>query len=187
MVSAVCKMLVKEELKEFGLHYISVELGEVEILETISPEVYFQLKTSLQRWGLELMDEKTLYDKKKILIEKIKSLIINIVHYSEEQPKIKFSDYLSKKFNYDYPYISHLFSEVAGTTIEHYFIAQKVERVKELLLYNELCLSEIAYKMNYSSVAHLSSQFKNVTGLTISNFRELEHKQLIELEHVGVI
>lgn len=182
MVSKACKMLVKEELKKLNLHYLFVDLVEVEIMETMTHEQHDQLNLSLHNWGLELID-----DKKSLLIEKIKASIIEMVHYLEEQPKIHFSDYLSEKLGHNYTYMSNLFSEVMGITIEHYLIAQRIERVKELIAYDELSLSEIAFKMNYSSVAHLSNQFKSLTGLTVSEFKKLKHKPLIELENVGMV
>lgn len=179
MVSIRCKMIVKSELDKLGLHYLVVDLGEVDILEDITKEQRIKLKIALLRSGLELMD-----DKKAILIEKIKRVIVEIVHYSEELPKINFSDYISKKLNYDYTYLANLFSEVTGTTIEQYIIAHKIERVKELLLYDELNLTEISYLMNYSSVAHLSNQFKKITGLTPSFFKKLKHKRNDTLNNV---
>lgn len=179
MVSLRCKMAVKAELNKLGLHYITVDLGEVEIMEDISPEQREKIKQGLLCSGLELMD-----DKKAILIEKIKNVIVEMVHYAEELPKVNFSDYISEKLNYDYTYLSNIFSEVAGTTIEHFIITHKIERVKELLLYDELNLSEISYKLNYSSVAHLSSQFKKVTGLTPTFFKHLKHKRRDTLENV---
>jgi len=179
MVSLRCKMIVKSELENLGLDYTIVELGEVEIREELSEIKHTQLKTALLKSGLELME-----DKKSILIEKVKNIIVEMIHYSDEPLKTNFSDYLSKKLNYDYNYISNLFSEVKGTTIEHYIIAHKIERAKELLVYNELSLTEIAYKLHYSSVAHLSNQFKKVTGLTPSFFKKMKHKRLIALENV---
>jgi YesN/AraC family two-component response regulator len=179
MVSIRCKMAVKTELKKLGLHYISVDLGEVEILEEITAKQREHIKKGLLRSGLELMD-----DKKSILIEKIKNVVVEMVHYSDEFPKINFSDYLIKKLNYDYTYLTNIFSEVTGTTIEHFIIAHKIERAKELLLYDELSLSEISYKLNYSSVAHLSAQFKKATGLTPSFFRHLKIKRRIDLNDV---
>ena len=178
MVSIRCKLLVKAELKNLGLHFIFVDLGEIEIMEDLTPEQRGQLKTALAVSGLELMD-----DQKANLIEKIKKVIIEMVHY--ELPKIKNSDYLSEKLNYDYTYLANLFSEVAGLTIEHYIIAHKIERVKELLMYDELNLTQISYKMNYSSVAHLSNQFKKVTGLTPSHFKSLKDKRRQSLEDIG--
>lgn len=180
MVSIRCKMMVKEELKKLGLHFIVVDLGEVEIMENISPEVRAQLKASLLTSGLELMD-----DKKAMLIEKVKNLITEMVHYADELPKVNFSTFISEKLGYDYTYLANIFSEVKGITIEHYIIAHKIERVKELLLYDELTLTQISYKMNYSSVAHLSNQFKKVTGLTPSHFKQLKDKRRQPLEDVG--
>jgi len=172
MVSARCKMVVKEELKKMGLHYIMVDLGEVEIMENISGEERTRLKTALLLLGLELMD-----DKKSILIERIKNVIVEMVHYADEPPKTNFSDYLAEKLSYDYTYLANLFSEAKGITIEHYIIHHKIERVKELLLYGELNLTQISYKLNYSSVAHLSNQFKKVTGLTPSHFKKMKMKR----------
>lgn len=172
-------MIVKSELEKLGYHFIILELGEVEIMEELSSKKQIQLKTALLKYGLELME-----DKKSILIEKIKNIILEMVHYSDEPPVTNFSDYLSKKINYDYNYISNLFSEVKGTTIEHYIIAHKIERAKELLIYNELTLTEIAWKLHYSSVAHLSNQFKKVTGLTPTFFKKMKHKRLIAHENL---
>lgn len=172
MVCIRCKMVVKEELTKLGLHYTSVELGEAEVLENISPGQHDQIKSALLKSGLELMD-----DKKSILIQKIKNVIIELVHYSEEPLIINFSEYLSQKLKHDYTYLANLFSEVQGTTIEKFLIAHKIERVKELLVYNELSLTEIAYNMHYSSVAHLSAQFRKVTGLTPSHFKQLKNKR----------
>lgn len=180
MVSTRCKMVVKDELRRLGLHFIVVDLGEVEIMEDISPEQRKSLDDALLVSGLELME-----DKKAILIEKIKNVIIEMVHYSEEFPATNFSDYLSEKLGNDYTYMSNLFSEIKGTTIEQYIIAHKIERVKELLMYEELNLTEISYRMNYSSVAHLSNQFKKVTGLTPTHFMQLKNKKRRPLEEVG--
>lgn len=179
MVSIRCKMIVKAELEKLSLHWTVVELGEVEIKEKASAKKLQLLKDGLLTYGLELME-----DKKSIFIEKIKNIIIEMVHYSDEPLKVNFSDYLSEKLNYDYNYISQLFSEVKGTTIEHYIISHKIERAKELLIYNELTLTEIADKLHYSSVAHLSHQFKKVTGLTPSFFKKMKHKRLIALENL---
>jgi AraC-like DNA-binding protein len=172
MVCIRCKMVVKEELTKLGLHYTSVELGEAEVLENISVKQHDQIRTALLKSGLELMD-----DKKSVLIQKIKNVIIELVHYSEEPLTINFSEYLSQQLHHDYTYLANLFSEVQGTTIEKFLIAHKIERVKELLVYNELNLTEIAYKLHYSSVAHLSAQFKKVTGLTPSHFKQLKNKR----------
>jgi len=165
-------MVVKDELTKLGLHYASVELGEAEVLENISVEQHDQFKAALLKSGLELMD-----DKKSVLIQKIKNVIVELAHYSEDPLIINFSEYLSRKLNHDYTYLANLFSEVQGTTIEKFLIAHKIERVKELLVYDELNLTEIAYKMHYSSVAHLSAQFKKVTGLTPSHFKQLKNKR----------
>ena len=177
MVSIRCKMIVKQELKNLGIHPIIVELGEVEIKENISGKKIELLKTALLVSGLELME-----DNKAILIEKIKNVIVEMIHYSDELPKTNFSTYISTKLKYEYNYLSNLFSEVKGITIEHYIIAHKIELAKELLIYNELTLTEIADKLHYSSVAHLSNQFKKVTGLTPTFFKKMKHKRLIALE-----
>jgi AraC-like DNA-binding protein len=180
MVSTRCKMVVKEELKKMGLHFMVVDLGEVEIMETISSEQREQLKTALHDSGLELMD-----DKRAVLIEKIKNVIIQTVHHSDEVIKVNFSDYLSDKLKYDYTYLANLFSEVQGTTIEQFLISHKVERIKELIIYGELNITEIAWKMNYSSVAHLSNQFKKITGLSPSHFKQLKDKRRSPIEEIG--
>ncbi len=172
-------MIVKSELENLGLHFIVVELGEVETVEKLSAKKQTQLKATLLKFGLELME-----DKKSMLIEKIKNIVVEMIHYSDEPPITNFSDYLSNKLSYDYNYLSNLFSEVKGITIEHFIIAHKIERAKELLLYNELTLTEIAYKLHYSSVAHLSNQFKKVTGLTPSFFKKMKHKRLTAHENL---
>ena len=182
MVSNRCKMAVKEELKKLGLHFIVVDLGEVEIMETITLEQRDKLKLSLIDSGLELMD-----DKRAVLIEKIKNTIIDMVHHSDEMIKTNFSDYLSQKLNHDYTYLANLFSEVQGSTIEHFIINHKIERIKELIIYDELNITEIAWKMNYSSVAHLSNQFKKVTGLSPSHFKMLKDKRRIPIEELDSI
>ena len=179
MVSIRCKMMVKAELEALNLHFRTVELGEIEIIENITPEQRIKLKKALVLSGLELMD-----DKKAILIERIKGVIVEMVHYAEEQPKYKFSEYISEKLQYDYTYLANLFSEVTGTTIENYIISHKIERVKELLIYDELNLTEISYLLNYSSVAHLSMQFKKVTGLTPTFFKKLKHRKRTALDNV---
>ncbi len=179
MVSIRCKMVVKAELEKLNLHYTSVELGEIHIEETLSAEQLKLLKTGLWKSGLELMD-----DKRSMIIERIKIVIVEMIHYSDELPKVNFSDFISKKLNYDYTYLSNLFSEVQGTTIEHFIILHKIERVKELLTYNEMSLTEIAALMQYSSVAHLANQFKKVTGLTTSHFKEIRFKRRKGLEDV---
>jgi AraC-like DNA-binding protein len=172
-------MAVKAELEKLGLNYTYVDFGEAEVMEELSSDQQKLLNTGLKRSGLELMD-----DKKSMIIEKIKLLIVELVHYSDEPLKKNLSDYLSEKLNYDYTYLANLFSEVQGTTIEKFFITHKIERVKELLVYDELNLKEIAFKLHYSSVAHLSSQFKKQTGYTPSHFKHLKHKKRVPLEHV---
>jgi AraC-like DNA-binding protein len=181
MVSNRCKMAVKEELRKLGLHFIVVDLGEVEIMENISAEQRQQMKAALLTSGFELMD-----DKKAILIEKIKNAVIEMVHYSDEAIKTNFSDFLSEKLDHNYTYLANLFSEVQGTTIEHFIIAHKIERIKELIIYDELNITEIAWKLKYSSVAHLSNQFKKVTGLSPSHFKKLKDKRRSSIEDVGI-
>lgn len=181
MVSNRCKMAVKEELKKLGLHFIVVELGEVEIMEKISTEQRVLLQTGLLNSGLELMD-----DRRSVLIERIKNVIIEMVHHSDEEIRVNFSHYLSEKLNHDYTYLANLFSEVQGTTIEQFIIAHKIERIKELIIYGELNITEIAWKMNYSSVAHLSNQFKKMTGLTPTHFKKLKDKRRSPIEDIGV-
>ncbi len=173
-------MAVKEILKQMQLHFIVVELGEVDIMESITPAQREEIRALLLTAGLQLMD-----DKRAVLIEKIKNAIIEMVHHTDEPLKINFSNYLSEKLDHDYTYLSNLFSEVQGTTIEQFVIAHKIERVKELIIYGELNITEIAWKMNYSSVAHLSNQFKKMTGLTPSHFKQLKDKRRSPIEEVG--
>lgn len=180
MVSARCKLAVKEALKQLGLHFIVVDLGEVEIMETLTSEQRNKLTQALLDSGLELMD-----DKRAVLIERIKNAIIEMVHHSEETIKTNFSSFISKKLEHDYTYLANLFSEVQGTTIEQFIISHKIERIKELIIYDELNISEIAWKMNYSSVAHLSNQFKKVTGLSPSHFKQLKVKRRSLIEDIG--
>ena len=179
MVSLRCKMMVKQELKNLGLNYVIVDLGMVEILEDISQEQREQLKKNLLRSGLELLD-----DNKSILIEKIKNVIIEMIHYSDEIPQVNYSEYIAEKLDYDYTYLANTFSEVKGITIQQFIITHKIEKVKELLLYDELNLTEISYKLHYSSVAHLSNQFKKVTGLTPSFYKQLKQKRKKNLENM---
>ncbi|MEQ9378674.1 MAG: AraC family transcriptional regulator [Imperialibacter sp.] len=179
MVSLRCKLLVKEELEKLGLHYVVLDLGMVDVLEDISQTQREELKLNLLKSGLELLD-----DKKSILIDKIKNVIIEMIHYTDELPKVNYSDYISEKLEYDYTYLSNIFSEVKGITIQQFIIIHKIERVKELLLYNELNLTEISYRLHYSSVAHLSNQFKKVTGLSPSFFKQLKQKRLGNLENL---
>ncbi len=179
MVCDRCKMVVKAELEKLGLQPVSVELGEVVLEKELSAEEKTKLNENLHAVGFELID-----DKKSQLIEKIKNLIIELVHQQNSTLKINLSDYLSSQLNHDYNYMTNLFSEVEGTTIEKYFIAQKIEKVKELLVYDELTLSEIAWQLNYSSVAYLSSQFKKVTGLTPSHFKNIRAQKRKPLDKV---
>jgi AraC-like DNA-binding protein len=180
MVSNRCKMVVKEELKKLGLHFVIVDLGEVEIMEDLSAPELEQLKISLLVSGLEVMD-----DKRGILIEKIKNAIVEMIHHSDEAMKVNLSDYLSEKLNHDYTYLANLFSEVQGTTIAQFVALHKIERIKELIMYDDLNITEIAWKMNYSSVAHLSNQFKKATGFTPSQFKQLKDKKRMPIEEIG--
>lgn len=172
--------MVKEELKKLGLHFVVITLGEVDIMEDLTAEQMAGLKAGLLNSGLEIMD-----DKKSILIEKIQNVITEMIHYSDEVLLTNFSEYISTKLDYDYTYLSNLFSEVKGITIQQYVIFHKIERVKELLLYDELNLTEISYKLHYSSVAHLSNQFKKITGLSPSHFKLLGDKKRSPLEEIG--
>ena len=177
MVSTRCKMAVKEELKKLGLHFMVVDLGEVEIMENISSEVRQELKAALLISGLELMD-----DKRAVLIEKIINVVTELIHHTEESPKMNYSDYISEKLKYDYTYLSNLFSEVKGITLQQFIIVHKIEKAKELLLYDEMNLTQISYKLHYSSVAHLSNQFKKVTGLSPSQFKNLKDRKRNSIE-----
>lgn len=179
MVSNRCKLTVKEELSKLGLHYIVVELGEIELMEDLTTEQRDTLKLNLLSSGLELME-----DKKAILIERIKNTVVEMIHHSDEMIKFNFSDYLSERLAHNYTYLANLFSEVQGTTIEQFIISHKVERIKELIIYGDLNITEIAWKMNYSSVAHLSNQFKKITGLTPSHFKKLKNKRRSPIEEI---
>lgn len=179
MVSTRCKMVVQSELEKLGFKNSRVNIGDADIEEEVSSDQLNQLNIALKKWGLQLID-----DNKNVLIEKIKNVIVEMVHYADELPKTNFSDYLNEKLNRNYTYLANLFSEVQGTTIENFIINHKIERAKELMVYDGLSLTEISYKLNYSSVSHLSSQFKKVTGLTPSNFRQVKEKKLMELENV---
>jgi AraC-like DNA-binding protein len=179
MVCIRCQMVVKAELEKLGLLYVDVKLGEVNTIDPILPSQLAQLDVALRKSGLELMDNK-----KSILVEKIKGLIIELVYYTEEQIKVNLSEYLSEKLNYDYTYLSNLFSEVKDTTIEKFYLTHKIEKVKEMIVYDELSLTEIAYRMNYSSVGHLSNQFKKITGLTPTHFKLLKNKRRSTLDDV---
>jgi AraC-like DNA-binding protein len=170
-------MVVKAALEAIGLRYGVVDLGEVDILDQPSEEQLKEFRSLLMQSGLELMD-----DKKAILIEKIKLLIIEMIHYAEEPILLKNSEYISQKLNHSYTYLANLFSEATGSTIEQFIIVHKIERVKELLLYDELNLTEIAYKLNYSSLSHMSNQFKKITGLSPSYFKKLKKKRNSNLD-----
>ena len=182
MVSHCCKLMVKEEFKKLGLNAINIGLGEVEITEEVSPKQLEQIKAALLKNGHELME-----DKKSIQIEKIKNIIIEMIHFSDEPPELKYSEFLSQKLNVDYAYIANLFSEVTGVTIQQFIITHKIERAKELIIYDELSLKEISYKLHYSSLPHLSSQFKKVTGLSPAFFKSLKKRKRISLENVLMI
>lgn len=179
MVCIRCQMVVKSELEKLGLQYIDVKIGEADIIGNIHPEQIKLLDVALRKSGLELMD-----DKKSILVEKIKNAIIDLVHYTDDQIKVNLSDYLSEQLNHNYTYLANLFSEVKGITIEQFYLKHKIEKVKELIVYDELNLTEIAFKMHYSSVAHLSYQFKKITGLTPSHFKMLKNKRRDTLENI---
>jgi AraC-like DNA-binding protein len=181
MVSLRCKLVVRDTLDRMGLLYKYVDLGEVDLVEeSITSAQYEELRKTLQRSGLELMDEV-----KSTLVEKIKNVVVEMIHYADELPKIKTSLYISKKLNQNYTYLSNLFKEVTGTTIQHFIVIHKIEKVKELILYDELNLNEISDKLNYSSVAHLSNQFKQITGLSPSFFKKLHSfKMRIALESI---
>jgi AraC-like DNA-binding protein len=179
MVCIRCQMVVKSELEKIGVRYVDVKIGEVNTIEELPEEKLEQLDIALRKSGLLLMG-----DKRSILVEKIKGAVIELVHYTEDQIRTNLSDYLSERLNYDYTYLANLFSEVKGITIEKFYLTHKIERVKELIVYDELNLTEIAYKLHYSSVSHLSNQFKKFTGLTPSHFKKLSHKRRGTLEDV---
>jgi AraC-like DNA-binding protein len=177
MVSQRCKMLVKSELEKLNLKYTYLELGEAHLTKPITETERNELSAFLHKAGLELMD-----DKKAMLIEKIKNIVVEMVHYADDLPDIKYSIFISEKLNKDYHTLSELFSKTTGITIEHYIIIHKIEKAKELIMYDELNLTEIADKLNYSSIAHLSNQFKKITGLTPSFFKSMQKKKRINLE-----
>lgn len=179
MVSNRCKTVVRTALKELGIHFVLLELGEVEIMERLTGEQRESLKNTLEDAGLELID-----DKRSILIEKIKNVIVDMIHHSDEVVKVNASIYLSEKLNHDYTYLANIFSQVQGISIEQFIILHKVEKIKELLMYGELNISEISYKMNYSSTAHLSTQFKKVTGLTPTHFKQMKEKRRKTLDQI---
>lgn len=172
-------MIVKEELSKLGIEYIKIDLGVVELIHPISDEIKSKFGEAIKKYGLEILE-----DKNAILVDKIKSLIIELVHYTDEIPNVKYSVFISEKLGYNYTYLANLFSEVKGTTIEHFIINHKIERVKELIIYNEMNLTQISYLLNYSSVAHLSKQFKKVTGLTPTFFKNLTVRKRTNLEDI---
>jgi YesN/AraC family two-component response regulator len=164
-------MAVKDALDDMGLHYKYIDLGEADLIEnTITPVQHDHLKSVLQKSGLELMDET-----KSVLVERVKNIIVEMIHYADELPKHKIPEYLGKQLNHDYTYLSNLFKEVTGKTIQHYILLHKIEKAKELILYDELNLNEISYKLHYSGVAHLSNQFKKLTGLTPTYFKKIHN------------
>lgn len=179
MVCIRCQMVVKSELEKLAIAYNNVKIGEIDLTADLLPGQLVQLDSGLRRWGLQLID-----DKKSVLVEKIKSVIIELVHYDESQIKVNLSEFLSQKLNHDYTYLANLFSEVNGTSIEKFYLAHKIEKVKELIVYDELNLTEIAFMMHYSSVAHLSNQFKKITGLTPTHFKNLKNKRRNSIENV---
>ena len=177
MVSLRCKMVVKAAAEELNIPYSAVDLGFIEIDQKLSDSIFEKFKAKLLKSGLEILD-----DKRSILIEKIKNVVIEMVHYADEFPKVNFSTYLSEKVGYDYTYLSNLFTEVKGTTIQEFIILHKIEKAKELIMYNEMSIADIAYTLNYSSAAHFSTQFKKVTGLTPSFFKKLKKQRETDLE-----
>ncbi|PJE45817.1 MAG: AraC family transcriptional regulator [Sediminibacterium sp.] len=179
MVSLRCKLVIKEILTQLEIPYQRIDLGEVLMTQPVDHEKVALFKTRLLSYGLELID-----DKKAVLISQIKGIIIEMIHYSEDEPEKNFSAYLSDKLCYNYTYLSNLFSEIQGSTIEQFIILHKIERAKELIIYNELNLTEIAWKLHYSSVAHLSNQFKKITGLTPSFFKSMANKKRDSLENL---
>lgn len=180
MVCHRCKMVVTSELEKLDLHPLSISLGEVVLEEkTLGKEQLEQVADALKKSGFELID-----DKRSKLIEQIKTFIIDAIHYKNEQPQKNFSELISKHLHHDYSYLSNLFSEVEGITIEQYIINQKIEKAKELIIYNELSLSEIADKLNYSSIAYFSNQFKKVTGFTPSHFKQIGQNKRKALDKI---
>ena len=179
MVCNRCKVAVNGVMEELGIQPTRIDLGEVELPDPVSPALLEQIREGLRKTGLELID-----DKHAMLVEQIKSIIVTLIHHTSEPLRINFSDYLSEKLDYNYTYLSNLFSDIVGTTIEHYIVMHKIERVKELILYDDLNITEIADLMHYSSVAHLSRQFKQITGLTPTFFRSLKDKRRKSLNDI---
>jgi len=179
MACESCKLVVKEALEELGLSPVKIDLGEIETKEDVTDDEKKKLNTKIKKVGLELLEKK-----QGVLIEKIRKVIIDYVYKSDEKPNIKFSVLLSEELNHSYTYLANFFSEVEATTIEQYMIGLKIERIKELIILEEHTLSEIAYKLHYSSVAHLSTQFKKITGLTPSHFKSLKEKRRITIQNI---
>lgn len=177
MVSHRCKLTVQSELEKLGINFTQIKLGEIEIVGVISDELKNDLNVNLKKCGLAIIN-----DKKGILIEKIKIIIIELIHYSNDRLRIKLSDYLSQKLDYDYTYLANLFSDNHGTNIEHFYITHRIERAKELLIYAEFNISEIADQLHYSNVAHFSNQFKKMTGMTPSDYKHLSIKKRKPIE-----
>lgn len=179
MVSHRCKLMVKSELEKLKLHFTTVDLGVIETIEDITPEQREQLKINLKKSGLELLD-----DKKSVLVDGIKTAINEMIHYNDDEPKVNYSDYISEKLHHDYTYLANIFAEVKGVTIQHYIILNKIEKIKELILYEDLTLTEIAARMYYSSIGHLSNQFKKITGHTPSFYQEIANRRRKNLDNV---
>lgn len=179
MACESCKIFVRDSLEELGISLFKVELGEIETRYNLSDDEKEQLNSKIRTAGMELLEKK-----QGVLIEKIRKVMVDYVSNSENEPNVKFSDLLSKKLNHNYTYLSNLFSEVEVTTINQYIIALKIERIKELIIFGEDTFSEIAYKLNYSSSAHLSSQFKKETGLTLSHFKALKEKRRVTIQKI---
>jgi AraC-like DNA-binding protein len=179
MVSNCCKLMVKEEFKKLKIKISTIELGELEIQQKITIKQFDKIRAALLKNGHEIME-----DKKSIQIERVKNAIIDLIHYSDELPEINYSEYLGNKLECDYNNLSSLFSEVTGTTLQQFIIINKIERAKELIIYNELSIKEIAFKLHYSSVPHFSNQFKKLTGLSPKYFKALKKRKRIVLEHL---
>ncbi len=179
MACESCKIFVKESLDELGIPTVKVGLGEIETKNDVSNEDKLKLNTKIKKAGLELLEKKN-----GALVEKIRAALVDYVYKSDDLPNMKFSNLLSEKLNHDYGYLANFFSEVEATTIEQFVIALKIERAKELILFDELSLTQISYKLKYSSVAHLSNQFKKITGLSPSHFKKLKEKRRITIQEL---
>ena len=179
MACLSCKVVVKEALEDLEIQPVKVELGEVETKEDLTENEKQELNNKLKKVGLELLENK-----QGAVIEKIRKVVVDYVYHTEEKIITNFSDYISKKLNYNYTYLANLFSEVEASTIEQYLIAMKIERIKELIMFDNMTLTEISYKLHYSSVAHLSAQFKKATGLTPSHFKRLKNNRRIAIQNL---